>query len=733
MIDTTANGDGNDSITLTSANAANSGFLALQNFQIKTGTGADQVNVNGPLAASGNIAISTVALNVAAGGSIASSGGNLNLTTVNSGNITLTGAGSASTTETGTVTMLAAGNITTGAGGISAGSGLVSLSAASGITAATSVSSLTAANTTSGNISLSNPGTFSVTGITQSGSGNVSVSSTGSNTALTVNGGVTGSGGSVTLQATGNLIVAANQTINGGSGPLTLAADLTAAGAGDDGIGTLTINAGALVKGANIKLRGADEDILSTALVGTTTATTQVTIQSSVESRPMQIGGNNNAAVAGVNLTSAELARIVTTSTGTITIGDSSQTGNITFTTATPATTAGASTVVMQSASGVGQIILDDGAGSGTALSGNGGALTLTAGTGGIVEAGTNHSGTADLGNASTVALTSAGAVGASGQDVQIASTSLTSNTAANNSNQFLSETGTAQLAHTNALNTGSGTIKLDGGTFQITTGAAGNAIADASPLTVNSPAILDLHGNSETIDTLNGSGSVIDSATAATLTVTGGGTFSGVISGANTALTVAGLAQSLTLSGVNTYSGATTINAGTLAVGINNALSSSTSVTINLGTTALSTLALAGYSDTVGQVHLLDGSITGTGTLTSGTTFDVQKGSASAILAGAVGLTKTTANTVTLSGVNTYTGASTISAGTLSISADANLGGAPVSATAGQLVINGGTLLATAGFTLNSNRGIALGRPRAALPAQSTLPAAIRSPTAGM
>ncbi len=109
-----------------------------------------------------------------------------------------------------------------------------------------------------------------------------------------------------------------------------------------------------------------------------------VVIQSSVESRPMQIGGANNAAVAGINLTSAELARIITTSTGTVTIGDSNQTGNITFTTATPATTPGASVNVIQSTAGAGQIILDDASGTGIGLNGNGGAVTLTPGTGGI-------------------------------------------------------------------------------------------------------------------------------------------------------------------------------------------------------------------------------------------------------------------------------------------------------------------------------------------------------------
>ena len=50
----------------------------------------------------------------------------------------------------------------------------------------------------------------------------------------------------------------------------------------------------------------------------------------------------------------------------------------------------------------------------------------------------------------------------------------------------------------------------------------------------------LDLYGNSLSIGALNGSGTVMDSGNSATSTVTGGGTFSGNITGANTALTVA-------------------------------------------------------------------------------------------------------------------------------------------------------------------------------------------------
>ncbi len=102
---------------------------------------------------------------------------------------------------------------------------------------------------------------------------------------------------------------------------------------------------------------------------------------------------------------------------------------------------------------------------------------------------------------------------------------------------------------------------------------------------------------------------------------------------------------------------------------------------------------------------------VAGSVTLTLGNTNDtntfsgvIQNGS------GTVALAKTGSGTETLSGANTYTGITTVTAGTLSISSDGNLGTAPGSATAGNIVLNGGTLQATATFTLNSNRGIALG-----------------------
>ena len=107
-----------------------------------------------------------------------------------------------------------------------------------------------------------------------------------------------------------------------------------------------------------------------------------VVVRSSLPTRSMILGGTSNP--SGIYLTNAELARIYTTANGTVTFGDSVQTGNITFTTATPITTAGASTAVVQAPSGSGQITFDD-TGSGTGLNGNGGTVTLTPGTGGVV------------------------------------------------------------------------------------------------------------------------------------------------------------------------------------------------------------------------------------------------------------------------------------------------------------------------------------------------------------
>ncbi len=207
---------------------------------------------------------------------------------------------------------------------------------------------------------------------------------------------------------------------------------------------------------------------------------TSVTIRSSLPSQPMSIGGTNDSAVAGINLTSAELATIVTAPTGTITFGDTAQAGNITFSTASPVNTAGASLVALESASGPGAIILDDGAGSGSALSGNGGSVSLTAGTGGI-QALSAPNNVAEIANAATLILTSGGGLGTS-QPLELAATmNLTTDTTATNGSQFLNALGNIASAN---LNAGTASITLAGpSTFQLVgaTFSASSLIDNAS------------------------------------------------------------------------------------------------------------------------------------------------------------------------------------------------------------------------------------------------------------
>lgn len=123
---------------------------------------------------------------------------------------------------------------------------------------------------------------------------------------------------------------------------------------------------------------------------------------------------------------------------------------------------------------------------------------------------------------------------------------------------------------------------------------------------------------------------------------------------------------NTLTLALANTYSGATTVSAGRLAYGANDAIGSGAVTVSGAG----SVLELGVFSDTVGTVTLdVGGQITGTsGTLATTGSFELKKGAVSAILAGTGALNVTTPNTiVTLSGSNTYSGVTTVGVGGIS------------------------------------------------------------------
>lgn len=110
---------------------------------------------------------------------------------------------------------------------------------------------------------------------------------------------------------------------------------------------------------------------------------------------------------------------------------------------------------------------------------------------------------------------------------------------------------------------------------------------AGTGNLTVD--GILDLNGFSDTINALGGNGMVDNTAAAATSTLTvgagAGGNFGGTImnSVGTLALVKAG-ATDFTLSGNNTYSGATTVNQNRLFITSSAAFSPNTAVTVNNG-----------------------------------------------------------------------------------------------------------------------------------------------------
>lgn len=137
-------------------------------------------------------------------------------------------------------------------------------------------------------------------------------------------------------------------------------------------------------------------------------------------------------------------------------------------------------------------------------------------------------------------------------------------------------------------------------------------------------------------------------------------GTYSGVLSGAGT-LTKAG-AGKLTLTGANTYTGATTVAAGTLAVGAGGSLGGSainlaSGTTLDLsngGNQTLTTLAGSGAFVQLGSA-----------TLTLDSPNDADFGG---VIAGAGALVKAGSGRQTLSGASTFTGGLTVNGGTLAL-----------------------------------------------------------------
>lgn len=206
--------------------------------------------------------------------------------------------------------------------------------------------------------------------------------------------------------------------------------------------------------------------------------------------------------------------------------------------------------------------------------------------------------------------------------------------------------TGAISAQNTAAFNT----LRISG-TSNLTLAAAQTVTVDGilkaggNASTISSGAGIRAASGAEMVVHMAASG---DSVTISTPVLDNGGS----------SLTKAG-AGTLTLTAANTYTGTTTVAQGTLTVSGAGRLADASSVVVSGGTYNVS------VSDTVNSVTLENGIIGGSSTLTAGS-FNLQNGQVNAILAGSGGLTKNTEGLVMLTAGNTYSGNTTINAGSL-------------------------------------------------------------------
>lgn len=237
----------------------------------------------------------------------------------------------------------------------------------------------------------------------------------------------------------------------------------------------------------------------------------------------------------------------------------------------------------------------------------------------------------------------------------------------------------------------------------------------DSHSITVTNSGGTKVIGSLNTSGVNTYSGNITLSGAVNLEAVQSGGTvdFTGVIGGGS-GVTITG-AGTVKLSAGNSYTGGTTVSSGTLLLGAANRLADSGAFTINGGTANL-----GGFSETVGAVSINGGTITN-GALT-GSGYSAQAGTVGAALAGSGGLSKSGNGILYLSGENSYSGSTTVSAGTIELqnnSALGNTNGATTISTGAQIklysptglnnvaeniglagtgIANGGAILSTGG-----------------------------------
>ncbi len=280
-------------------------------------------------------------------------------------------------------------------------------------------------------------------------------------------------------------------------------------------------------------------------------------------------------------------------------------------------------------------------------------------------------------------------------------------------------------LANTNNDYTGSTTVKS--GTLQLGTD---HALGNTSLLDIAAGATTDMNGKTQTVGALGGAGSL--NVNSGNLTVSNGGDFGGVIEG--NAGTVDLTGGTLTLTGENTFTGATTVASGSLQIGNGGTTGSYAGSIANEGSVIFNRSDDIAYGGVVnGNGNLVkDGNgtltLTGVNAYTGGTevnsgTLQIGDGGTGGIIIGDIAnagevvfnrsddiafggvisgngsMSKEGNGVLTLTADQTYTGTTSVNAGTLAVGNGATSGRiAGDIANAGSVVFNRSDDLAYSG-----------------------------------
>ncbi|WP_294901555.1 autotransporter-associated beta strand repeat-containing protein, partial [Tatumella sp. UBA2305] len=508
--------------------------------------------------------------------------------------------------------------------------------------------------------------------ISKTGSGTLTL--TGNNT---YSGGTTLDGGEIAIGnsnalSTGNLTMADATTLGFTTGDLNLANNVTLSG------GTATVDTGSKPQSLSGVISGAGE--LAKDGSGTLTLTNDNTYTGGTRLSAGEIDVNNNNALGTGTLTMAAdtvlgfisdklaLANDLLLSGGTATVatGSNSETLNGTV-------------------SGDGLL----------AKTGNG-TLTLTGDntyTGGTdLTEGKLDVGSSTAVGTGTLYMADGTTLGFTAGDLDLANDMVLGGTDPTIATGSYNETLSGNISGSASLTkTGSGTLTLNGdnsysGGTSLTEGeiAAGSSNALGSgDLTMSADTTLGFAADNLNLAnnvSLAGDNTAIDTGRYA-------GTLSGVVSG-NAALTKNG-SGTLVLAGHNTYSGGTNLSAGEIDAGSSSALGT--------GSLAMADGTTLGF--TTGDLNLANAvALSGTGTIATGSNNETLSG----VISGEGGLAKTGSGTLTLSGDNTYSGGTSLSAGEIDVSNNSALG-------TGSLAMTDGTTLGFTTGDLNLANAVAL------------------------